>query len=70
MHIVADRAVFSALLRMFKQRRNVFNAAGLGPDLGDEGPLLELTEFVVGVGRAAHDITNGLKWGLSFLHER
>ena len=64
-HVCADRALFSSLDRMSRQRLSAYYSPGVGPDLGDERVLLELTDWAVGTGCCAHDMQNGLKWALS-----
>lgn len=64
-HLGADRAVQSALLRIFSWRRAAYYSEGVGPDLGDEAAMLEQTDLFVSLGCAAHDISNSIKWGLS-----
>ena len=44
-HFVADRLAFSAIDRMFRQRQKAFYTPGLGPCLGDEAPLKEMTDL-------------------------
>lgn len=63
-HLGADRAAFEPLLRLVKQRREVYYTPGLGPDLGEERAILKMTDLVVGTGCAAHDVSNALKWAL------
>jgi len=64
-HFVADRLAFSAIDRMFRQRQKAFYTPGLGPCLGDEAPLKEMTDWHVSCACAAHDVHNALKWSLS-----
>ena len=64
-HCVADRALFSSLDRMSRQRLSAYYRPGVGPDLGDERVLLELTDWAVGTGCCAHDMQNALKWALA-----
>ena len=63
-HFVSDRAVFSSLDRMLRQRRKAYYTEGLGPELDDESCMLELTDLYVSTGCAAHDVQNSLKWSL------
>ena len=64
-HLGADRAVLSSLDRLFRQRQKAFYTPGLGPDLGDEAFLLENTDLYVNTGRALHDLSNSIQWGLA-----
>jgi hypothetical protein len=64
-HFCADRAIFTALDRRLRQRSQAFYTEGLGPDLGDERLMLELTDWSVSTGCVCHDAHNALKWGLS-----
>jgi hypothetical protein len=64
-HTCADRAMFSTLDRKLRQRNQAYYTEGMGPDLGDDAVLLELTDWVVSTGCVCHDCHNGLKWGLS-----
>jgi hypothetical protein len=57
--------VQSSLQRMFHQRSKAYYTPGLGPDLGTEGKLLELTDWFVSAGCGAHDIQKSLKWAMS-----
>jgi hypothetical protein len=63
-HVCADRALFSPLERMLRQRVEAYYQEGLGPDLGEGSELLCLTDWVVGTGCCAHDMQNALKWSL------
>lgn len=64
-HVCADRALFSSLDRMFSQRLSAYYRPGVGPDLGEERFMLELTDWSVGTGCCAHDMQNALKWALA-----
>ena len=64
-HHCMDRGVFSALDRNFRQRHQAFYTAGLGPDLGEEAFLLELTSWIVGTPCMAHDVQKSLQWALA-----
>ena len=64
-HFVADRLAFSSLDRMFRQRQKAYYTPGMGPPLGEEAPLKEMTDWHVGCACAAHDAHNALKWSLS-----
>eukprot|EP00974_Lingulodinium_polyedra_P037254 3574212-Lingulodinium_polyedra.AAC.1 len=44
-HLVADRAVQSALEKRFAQRAQAYYTDGLGPDLGPEAALLEISDL-------------------------
>ena len=59
-----DRLQFSSLDKLLRQRNQAFYMEGLGPDLGDQATQLELTDWIVGVGCACHDVQNSLKWAL------
>lgn len=63
-HVCADRALFSPLERLLRQRVEAYYSAGIGPDLGEGRRLLALTDWVVGTGCCAHDVQNSLKWAL------
>ena len=64
-HHSFDRAQFTALDRAFRQRHKAYYTEGLGPDLGEEKTLAELTDWIVGTGCCCHDIQNAMKWALS-----
>jgi hypothetical protein len=65
-HSCSDRALFSSLDRMLRQRVSAYYTPGVGPALGDQAELLELTDWVLGCGCAAHDVHNAMKWSVSF----
>ena len=64
-HLAADRAVQTPLQRMLHQRLEGFYTEGLGPQLGEEGPLLHLTGWFITTPCSLHDIQNSLKWAMS-----
>lgn len=64
-HLGADRAVFSALDRLFRQRQRAYYDPQLGPDLGDEASMLEKTDLYIATGCALHDISNAIQWGFA-----
>jgi hypothetical protein len=64
-HLVADRALHTALARKLASRAKAFYDPRFGPDLGDEATLLEKTEIFLSLGCAAHDCQNALKWALA-----
>ena len=64
-HHCMDRGVFSALDRSLRQRHQAFYTAGLGPDLGEEAFLLELTDWIVGTPCMVHDVQKSLQWALA-----
>ena len=66
-HHSADRAAFDAIDKAYRQRHQAYYTPGMGPDLGPEGPLLELTDWILGSACSCHDLQNGLKWSLSSL---
>lgn len=63
-HLEADRACLSSLDRLLRQRHSGYYTAGLGPELGNNAVLLELTDWFVSTGCAAHDCHNSIKWSL------
>lgn len=66
-HHAADRAAFDAIDRCFRQRHQAYYTPRLGPDLGEEAPLLELTDWILSTACCCHDLQNALKWSLSSL---
>ena len=63
-HYTFDRAAFSALQRMCKQRHIQLAPCFGEPSEGTSSVLLNLQEWVVSTGCALHDAHNALKWGL------
>jgi hypothetical protein len=64
-HVCADRALFSSLDRMSRQRLQAYYTPGVGPELGEHRTLQELTDWPLGTGCCAHDMQNALKWALA-----
>jgi hypothetical protein len=63
-HYTFDRAAFSALQKLFKQRHLQMAPTFGGPADGTSSVLLNLQEWVVSGGCALHDSHNALKWAL------
>jgi hypothetical protein len=63
-HYAFDRLLLEPLMGMFGARHNLYYSEH-GPDLGDEGFLFRLTDWVVGTGCAGHDLSNSLKWAMA-----
>jgi len=59
-----DRLQFGVLDKLLRQRSQAYYMEGLGPDLGHQATMLELTDWIVGVGCSCHDVQNALKWAL------
>lgn len=64
-HHCMDRGVFSSLDRCLRQRHQAYYTTGLGPDLGQEAFLLELTDWIVGTPCMVHDVHKSLQWALA-----
>ena len=68
-HYCFDRALYSALARLMRQRHCLYHdlmASSSGGGVGLEA-LSDLTDWVVSTGCANHDGQNALKWGLAGL---
>lgn len=64
-HYVFDRAVYSPLARLARQRHALFYEVHYGEEERVGHPaLLELKDWVLATGCCCHDIHNALKWGL------
>jgi hypothetical protein len=50
---------------MLRQRQKAYYTPGMGPPLGEEAPLKEMTDWHVSCACAAHDTHNALKWCLA-----
>lgn len=61
-HFGSDGAMFSALDRLLRQRRQAYYNPGMGPDLGGDRDQLCTTDILVSIGCACHDVSNALKW--------
>ena len=67
-HYCFDRAVFHAARRRFQQRHKLYDMTHRGDsDLSGKTVLLELLDWDVSTGCAAHDCQNALQWGLKSL---
>ena len=67
-HYCFDRAVFHAARRRFQQRHKLYYMTHRGDsDLSGQTVLLELLDWDVSTGCAAHDCQNALQWGLKSL---
>jgi hypothetical protein len=64
-HYVFDRALNKPLQRRFLQRHAALARQGPSGSASTQDPLLPLLEWTASSGCAAHDIHNGLKWGLA-----
>eukprot|EP00969_Alexandrium_andersonii_P136557 6041182-Alexandrium_andersonii.AAC.1 len=65
-HYAFDRAAFSALERMARQRHALQYGAG-SVARSPEDEVLALTDWVLSTGCAAHDSQNALRWSLAEL---
>jgi hypothetical protein len=63
-HYTFDRAAFSALQKLFKQRHLQMAPSFGGAADGTSSVLLNLQEWTVSTGCALHDSHNALKWAL------
>ena len=63
-HFAADRAVFGAMLRKFKQLREVYYSEAFGVGASEQGRFRYLLDWVVGTPCCCHDLQNALKWSL------
>jgi hypothetical protein len=67
-HYCFDRAVFQAARRRFQQRHKLYYSTHTGvSDMSGKMVLLELLDWDVSTGCAAHDCQNSLQWGLKSL---
>jgi len=64
-HYCFDRALFSALDRLMRQRHNLYYdvLAGGGDNVGEHA-IAELTDWICSTGCANHDVHNALKWAV------
>lgn len=61
-HFGSGRAMFTALDRLLRQRRQAYYNPEVGPDLGAARDQLFMMDFFVSTGCASHDVSNALKW--------
>jgi hypothetical protein len=67
-HYCFDRAVFQAARRRFQQRHKLYYITHRGDsDMAGKMVLLELLDWDVSTGCAAHDCQNALQWALKSL---
>lgn len=64
-HYCCDRALFSSLDRVLRQRHGLYRE--VAAEAGGQGELGKLLDWVISTGCANHDAQNGLKWGLAWL---
>lgn len=62
--LCADRALFSSLDTLLRQRQAAFYEPELGPDLGDMAAELEATDWMVSTPCICHDLQNSCIWAL------